>query len=146
MPTLFSDLALESREALLSATPGEIDGVLFEDHHQGSFHTLISTVRVLNETGERTVGKPAGTYITLENPHLNQNHLAAHEEITELLSQTLQRLLPLRENASVLIIGLGNRNVAADSLGPLTVSGLLISRHIPDGAVTLHTRRRFLLH
>ena len=36
MPTLFSDLALESREALLSATPGEIDGVLFEDHHQGS--------------------------------------------------------------------------------------------------------------
>ena len=39
---------------------------------------------------------------------------------------------PLRESASVLIIGLGNRNVAADSLGPLTVSGLLISRHIRE--------------
>ena len=61
MPTLFSDLALEAREALLSATPGEIDGVLFEEHRQGVFNTLISTVRVLNETGEQTVGKPAGT-------------------------------------------------------------------------------------
>lgn len=134
MPTLFSDLALEAREALLSATPGEIDGVLFEEHRQGVFNTLISTVRVLNETGERTVGKPAGTYITLESPYLSQNHLAAHEEITELLSQTLQSLLPLREEASVLIIGLGNRNVAADSLGPLTVSGLLVSRHIREAA------------
>ena len=134
MPTLFSDLALEAREALLSATPGEIDGVLFEEHRQGVFNTLISTVRVLNEAGEQTVGKPAGTYITLESPYLSQNHLAAHEEIKELLSQTLQSLLPLREEASVLIIGLGNRNVAADSLGPLTVSGLLVSRHIREAA------------
>ena len=132
--SIHTDLALEVREALLEASPGELDGVLFENRHQGTFDTLISTVRILNEQGERTVGKPQGTYITLENPYLRENILTAHQEIMEILTHTLQQLLPLKESDTVLVIGLGNRDVCADALGPLTVSGLLVSRHMYSAA------------
>ena len=86
--SVHTDLALEAREALLHASPGEPDGIVFEEERIGSFQTLVSTVRVLTAAGEQSVGKPIGTYITLENPLLRQNVLEAHEEITDLLCQT----------------------------------------------------------
>ncbi len=128
--SMHTDLALEAREALLHASPGEADGILFEEERVGSFHTLVSTVRVLTPAGEQAVGKPRGTYITLENPLLRQNVLDAHEEISSLLSETLARLFPLKKKDRVLIVGLGNEDVTADALGPLCVSGLLVTRHL----------------
>ena len=59
--SMHTDLALEAREALLNASPGEADGILFEEERVGSFHTLVSTVRVLTPAGEQAVGKPRGT-------------------------------------------------------------------------------------
>ena len=128
--SVHTDLALEAREALLHASPGEPDGIVFEEERIGSFQTLVSTVRVLTAAGEQSVGKPIGTYITLENPLLRQNVLEAHEEITDLLCQTLHRLFPLKKKDRVLIVGLGNADETADALGPLCVSGLLVTRHL----------------
>ena len=136
-----TDLALEAREALLESTPGEMDGVLFENRRQGSFDTLISTVQILNETGAQIVGKPIGTYITLENPYLRQNILTAHEEIMDILTSILQQMLPLKDSDTILVVGLGNREVSADALGPLAVSGLLVSRHMRD-AVPLELQQQ----
>lgn len=137
--TIRTDLALEAREALLGAEPGEIDGVAFDTRHEGEYDTTISTVRVLNQRGEKTVGKPVGTYVTLENQYLRQNILTAHEEIMDILTQALHKLLPLGPDDTVLVVGLGNRDVAADALGTLAVSGLLVTRHLHN-AVPLELR------
>lgn len=139
--TIRTDLALEAREALLGAKPGEIDGVSFDTRHEGEYDTTVSTVRVLNQRGEQNVGKPKGTYVTLENSRLRQNILTAHEEIMDILTQCLRTLLPLTKTDTVLVVGLGNREVAADALGPLVISGLLVTRHL-HGAVPLELQNQ----
>ena len=73
--SVHTDLALEAREALLHASPGEPDGIVFEEERIGSFQTLVSTVRVLNAAGEQSVGKPIGTYI-MSRLQLAQNSAA----------------------------------------------------------------------
>ena len=78
------------------------------------------------------MGKPMGTYITLEAPALQESDEDYHREISEELARQLKCVLPEidKEEKSVLVVGLGNRDVTADSLGPCTVDNLFITRHI----------------
>ena len=46
------------------------------------------------------------------------------------LAHTLAGMLP--ELGSVLVIGLGNRRITADSLGPRTIDGVLVTRHMRE--------------
>ena len=54
-----------------------------------------------------------------------------HREISKELAKQLRGGLPdINEEKSILVVGLGNRDVTADSLGPCTVDNLFITRHI----------------
>lgn len=54
-----------------------------------------------------------------------------HREISACLAKELLQMLPKRrEEQSVLVVGLGNREVTADALGPQVVDNLFITRHI----------------
>ena len=54
-----------------------------------------------------------------------------HREISEALAEELLKMMPGEaEELSVLIVGLGNREVTADALGPQVVDNLLITRHV----------------
>lgn len=68
--------------------------------------------------------------MTLECPELKENILEAHQEVMEILTRELRRMIPLKDDTKTLVIGLGNRQVTADALGPLAVSGLLVTRHL----------------
>ena len=76
------------------------------------------------------MGKPKGRYVTLECPELKENILEAHQEVMEILTEELRNMIPLKDDTKTLVIGLGNRQVTADALGPLAVSGLLVTRHL----------------
>ena len=130
-----TDLALESAEALQGSRESRgLEGVEMDSEFFGASDEIkLTSVIVKNAGGERLTGKPAGNYITLESAELRGNDVLVHEEIIKILAGKLSELKKISRRAnSVLIVGLGNRNVTPDSLGPKVVSKVLITRHIMD--------------
>lgn len=129
-----TDLALEAREYVENAKT-EIRGVEVEEYEcEENIH--VTKVKILTPNGAKILGKPKGTYITLEIPGLcqggeNSEIADNHENIAYQISKQLVQLLPKdKKPYHVLVVGLGNRDVTADALGPAVADHLYISRHI----------------
>lgn len=125
-----TDLALEAREAVRGQEE-EIRGVTLEETYDKELELKVTKVVIKTKNGAKIMGKPIGTYITLESPFLCDEEEEHHHKIAERLAETLRELLPEAEQEkSVLVVGLGNRDVTADALGPAAVDHLFINRHI----------------
>ena len=125
-----TDLALEQRERFVSDQI-EIPGVAVEETYDDMCEVHVTTVRIETENGAAVMGKPVGNYITLEAPKMAEADESYHREISGKLMEVLEGCLPEKEDGqSILIIGLGNRNVTPDALGPLVVEHLDITRHL----------------
>lgn len=127
-----TDLALEAHEIYAEEQHvDEICGVDIDTFEKD--RVSVTRVKIRNEEGSRALKKPVGDYVTLEIPeyvHETQEHFDA---ITKTFSEELKRMLPKRNKDSVtLVVGLGNRNITADALGPKVVDGLLVTRHLFD--------------
>lgn len=123
-----TDLALESRERL-EAEKDEMRGVTCEEQYDEKRNVTITKVKIETENGAKSIGKPMGTYLTLEAPDMVMPDEGSHREISEVLSEQLKALIS-KETESVLVVGLGNREVTPDALGPEVVGNLYITRHI----------------
>lgn len=119
-----TDMALEASQAA-----GSIPGVHVSQWEEES--VSITEVRVETEEAAQRLGKSVGTYLTLECEGVRRRDPAAREEVQNVLGEEIARLLPPDEQgAPVLVVGLGNRHVTPDSLGPKTVDGTLVTRHL----------------
>ena len=119
-----TDMALEASQAA-----GSIPGVHLSQWEEES--VSITEVRVETEEAAQRLGKSVGTYLTLECEGVRRRDPAAREEVQNVLGEEIARLLPPDEQgAPVLVVGLGNRHVTPDSLGPKTVDGTLVTRHL----------------
>ena len=130
-----TDLALEAAEILYAGQgtdTGEIDGIITDTdkYRIDGSEIKITTVRVVNENGAKSIGKPVGTYVTLETEAVKENNTQASEKIIELLAARFVEFVEIGESESVLIVGLGNWNVTPDALGPKAVSKVLVTRHL----------------
>lgn len=90
----------------------------------------VTKVCIESENGAKAMGKPVGTYITLEAPKLSEPDKDYHREVSEALADCLHELLGTEEEKAVLVVGLGNREVTPDALGPEVVGNLRITRHL----------------
>ena len=125
-----TDLALEAREGITDAD-GELRGVRVEEYRNEKSEVSITKVIIDTRNGAKAMGKPMGTYITLEAPGLNEPDEDYHREVSEELAKQIRSLFPEeKEEKSVLVVGLGNRDVTADALGPEVVDNLFINRHV----------------
>ena len=122
------DLALEARERFEEDV--EIRGVSVEERYDETHDIRITKVCIESENGAKAMGKPVGVYITLEAPKLSDPDKDYHREVSETLAIYLQELLGTDQERSVLIVGLGNREVTPDALGPEVVGNLRITRHV----------------
>lgn len=119
-----TDMALEASQAA-----GSIPGVHVSQWEEES--VSITEVRVETEEAAQRLGKSVGTYLTLECEGVRRRDPAAREEVQNVLGEEIARLLPPDEQgAPVLVVGLGNRRITPDSLGPKTVDGTLVTRHL----------------
>ncbi len=126
-----TDLAMEAGERFTKDNV-EISGVTIEEDYDKKREITITKVVIETEKGARAMGKPKGTYITMEAPNLSVPDEDYHREISVRLSKLIRELIPCKdkEDTSVLVVGLGNRMVTADALGPQVADNLLITRHI----------------
>lgn len=126
-----TDLALEARESY-EEDDVRIRGVKIEEEEDAKREIYTTVVRVETENGAKAIGKPVGTYITLEAPNLSVPDEGYHREISAEIAKHLRQLMGEIEKTkkSVLVVGLGNREVTPDALGPNAVSNLHITRHI----------------
>ncbi len=128
-----TDLALEEKERFESDNV-EIPGVVLEEEYDKEREIRITRVKVETENGAKTMGKPVGVYLTIEAPNMAVPDEDYHREISVKLSDFIQELIQGRdldtEDLSVLVVGLGNRQVTPDALGPYVADNLCVTRHI----------------
>lgn len=123
-----TDLALEARESF-EEDDVKIRGVKIEEEDDEELEIHTTTVVIETENGAKTMGKPVGTYITMEAPNMSVPDEDYHREISKVLAKHIRKLMGEGEK-SVLIIGLGNRDVTPDALGPNVVNNVRITRHV----------------
>lgn len=125
-----TDLALETREKFEEDNV-EIKGVRVEEDYREETEIKITTMVIETENGAKAMGRAKGTYITLEAPNMDSQDEGYHREISVELARVIKKLIPKsEEKLSVLIAGLGNREVTPDALGPGVVDNMMITRHI----------------
>lgn len=129
-----TDLAIEISNALKldKDEDYEIPGVQVDKKVMEEDNITITRVRVINEDGEKNMGKPKGDYITIESPSIKENDPDRHAKVIDVLAQSIASLLPnkKRQTLSVLVIGLGNRFATPDTLGPKVANKVLVTRHL----------------
>ena len=125
-----TDLALEAKEGIKESEEG-IRGVRVEESYDEENEIRVTKVIIETKNGAKAMGKPMGTYVTLEAPGMVEPEENYHQEISSELSRQLKDIIPnVDKEQSVLIVGLGNRDVTADALGPNVADNLLITRHV----------------
>ena len=125
-----TDLALEAKESIGGEESG-IHGVNVEEYYLDEDDIRVTKVEIGTKNAARTMGKPMGVYVTMEAPAMAEPDDGYHREISECLAKELRQILPgMGEEQAVLVVGLGNREVTADALGPQVVDNLLVTRHI----------------
>ena len=117
-----TDLALERRELL---TDREIPGVKSRVNQSGS--VCVTAIEVQTEQGAQAIGKPVGSYITVEVPPFSADAELLDGRLTAVADE-LRALLP--EEGLVLVVGIGNDHITPDALGPLAGERILATRHM----------------
>lgn len=107
----------------------QLSGVVIKENWDKDKSMKVTVVQIQNEEGARAMERPVGTYITMELPDL----LSEEEKLKELaeseLSVQLKKLLEGKCAEHMLVVGLGNREVTADAVGPMTIDNLVVTRH-----------------
>lgn len=133
-----TDLALEvhekNREEQKRAGQEGISplGEGVEVTEDGNENIHVTRVRITSPKGEKNIGKPIGNYITLDIPRLKENDRDVYEDTCRAVAFELQRLIKLKENDTVLVVGLGNWNITPDALGPKVSAYLMVTRHLHE--------------
>ena len=124
-----TDLALETTERFAEENT-EIRGVEIQEEYDEEKDVRTTVVKIVTENGAKAMGRPQGTYITIEAPDLSEPDEDYHREISEEISVYLKQLIDLKKEKSILVVGLGNAGITADALGPHVVENLRMTRHI----------------
>lgn len=127
-----TDLASERRDIYQKANNLEqIDGIeaTKEDIDE---NIKVERVKIINENGEKAIGKPMGDYITIDIQKLKIAQEEELEKAGEILAKELKTIIAkhVDSQAEILVVGLGNSYVTPDSLGPKVTNEIEVTRHI----------------
>ena len=127
-----TDLALERREIFRKNNNlEEIDGIEIENKEIDP-NLKVTKVDITNQNGEQAIGKPIGTYITIDIQKLRLAEDAEIQKSAEILSEELKEIINkhIESKDDILVVGLGNIYVTPDSLGPKVINDIDVTRHI----------------
>ncbi|PBF76958.1 GPR endopeptidase [Clostridioides difficile] len=129
MISVRTDLALEASEMCEKSQDGSsIPGVKIETKELEN--CIVTKVEVIDRQGAEIMNKDIGKYITLESNLMKFDDDESREEMISYLKEELVDIFGQDKNKKTLVIGLGNRNITSDALGPKSVSKTLVTRHL----------------
>lgn len=124
-----TDLAYEVIDLIAEKSGrNDVDGIITENENIDGFD--VKTVKVINSQGSEKIGKPVGEYVTMDTDPLNMREMDAFEKACKVLGSILKKILSKSENGSILVAGLGNREIISDALGPFVVKNTMVTRHL----------------
>ena len=131
-----TDLALEAR-GNVAEDSSAIKGIKVTQERDKENNITITRLDVLNKNGAEAIGKPVGTYITIEAPDMTLEDDGSHRELSIVMAEQLKKIIIDTYNwnerlPKILIAGLGNSSSTPDALGPMVISNLMITRHIVE--------------
>ncbi len=119
-----TDLAMEARELHPS-----ISGITEETEQQEGI--AVSRITLASDEAAQELGKQKGRYITLDAPDLAARPLDLFFRVSKAIAAEITGLMEeLGPCGNVLVVGLGNRAITPDSLGPRVVEAVYVTRHI----------------
>lgn len=123
-----TDLALEARELWQESAEKttRLSGVRAAKTKLEGYP--LTRVDILDSRGEEALGKPRGSYLTIDLTTFWQRKADFFERAVRAVGSQLKELLPAEGPA--LVIGLGNAAMTPDAVGPLAVDNILITRHL----------------
>ena len=128
-----TDLASERRDLYKKANniENEIDGIEAEEE-QISNNIKITRVKILNENGEKAIGKVKGNYVTIDLKNMKYMGEEDIQSASEVLSEELKKMIDefVSKEEEILVVGLGNVYVTPDALGPKVINEIDITRHL----------------
>ncbi len=134
--SLRTDLALESAQQVSpDALP---EGVTKLERSRKDIRLEVTEITIETENAARLINKPAGRYITVES---SDGSFSSYSDFFDgrvnCLAKEITRLCNIPER--VLVVGLGNRSITPDSLGPRVAERIFATRHIKKLAKDLDT-------
>lgn len=127
-----TDLAMEARE-LAMPNGGEISGVLYEELNQDG--VISQKLTVTSQEGANAIGKPIGTYYTTQIASVMRRESESFGKTVDVLSDIIQTLAGQALGKLTLVVGLGNRDITPDNVGPLCAQSVLVTRHLKEKAL-----------
>jgi len=123
-----TDLATERRRADLS-----LPGTDCREETEGRF--TVTRITVGDAVSARAIGRPIGRYLTVAHPPLDLVGEDEREALTGILVREIRSLLPrfaADRTPTVLVVGLGNRAIVSDAVGPETVKRITATSHLAE--------------
>ena len=123
-----TDLALEARELWQESAERttRLRGVKATKTKQEGYP--VTRVDILDARGEKALGKPQGSYLTIDLTTFWQRKADFFERAVRAVGGQLKALLPAE--GAALVVGLGNRAMTPDAVGPLAVASVLVTRQL----------------
>lgn len=127
-----TDLAVEARQLWMesAAETTKLDGVEAVERERDGFP--VTAVEVVSGEGARALGKPMGRYVSIELDGLLKREADSFQRAAAAIAAELRELFTVTDNAPVLVVGLGNRAITPDLLGPLAAEHILVTRHLVE--------------
>lgn len=127
-----TDLALEAKELWTESAEKEtkLEGVRARDSLREGYQ--VTTVDILDEQGASSLGKPVGSYVTVQLDALARREEDAFGRAARALAAELGALLGLEPGAPALVVGLGNRAITPDNIGPKAADQTMVTRHLVE--------------
>jgi len=133
MINIRTDLAVEAKEIYENEnknSKNKIPGVAVKEYTEKDIK--VTDVTILDESGEKAMGKPKGTYITIDMPKFTHYDSGIMENVSRVLSKSITNITKLDDSMTALVVGLGNWNITPDAVGPKVISKLMITRHLKE--------------
>lgn len=118
-----TDLAIEKDSFISGDRPKGIRRKIFETEK-----TKVTKISVLDKEASEAIGKPVGEYITVELDEFSYDTELLDDRMKSISTQ-LSSLLP-KGDGTVLVAGIGNKDITPDALGPRCAEGIFSTRHI----------------
>ncbi len=120
---IVTDMALESAQAVNYGLKSDVKNL--------SYDVQKRTLNIKNAEQAKELARERGVYVTYDCPPNVFDVSGATEYLTKCLAKTIGELVGIvKKSSPVLVVGLGNRRIVADSLGERVIEGVKITRRL----------------